>query len=409
MKKMTKLSNPENRHIERFRIKRHFAKKLLAAIMVFLITGLLGAVYALDLAEGASANPSPYTNDGASIIPELGFSGPVFNLSLAQAIDRAHQCSTALATAEANKTANEAKAEGYYAISNEEMGEFIDEQDDRNYKAEMNALDKTIVRKYFETVQARLAVQFSQENSSAQTAALNMADLKFKNGAISQNDLLKAQANASQATADLQTAQNGYTMALMSFNQFLGYPLMQNTILTDKLALSGQSLTPLSDAIARAKDNRNEVIAGEFMRDYLGDVKNDMEDLYDQSRSSLSKHLYLSAESAWMIANQAADDAPDLIEMDVRGKYMAAIATQSALDASQLGLEKANTAKEIANISLNQGLITAVDVQFALTGVYQANLMLLKGQLNNRLAILDYEQSMGLGTTSVTIPAPVIN
>ena len=384
-------------------------KKLLsAAVTLLLVTGIFGVVQAMDLASGTASNASPYSNEGASITPELGFSGTVVNLSLAQALEQAYDDSTALATAEANKVASQAKAEGYYAMHQDDMGDFADAQADRNYETERNALDRSVIKKYFEVLQARQAVTLSQENADAQELLFKNANLKFQQGLMSQNDVLKAQAAASQATADLQAAQNGYTVALMAFNQFLGYPIMQNTVLTDTLMMAEQPLIALGEGIARAKDHRNEIISAYYLRDYTGDVKNDREAAYDSSGTDYDKYLFMTAEAAWMSANRAGDDAAELMEIDVRSKYMAVIAAQSALEAAQLGVAKATEAQKIANLSLDQGLITNVDVQLAQTGVYQAQLTLLKAQLNDRLAVLDYEQSMGLGTTSVAIPAPVV-
>ena len=387
-------------------------KKKIMIVVALLIVVACGfsLVYAQD--TSATSASAALTNAGMTIAPELDFTGAQVNLSLAQAIDQAMASGSGIETAKINKASNLAKSESYYETEDiadtpqnitgmtadmaNYAADFAAGQAQRNYDAEVNALRKNVVKKYFEALQAKDAVRIGKENIATQEKILKNTNEKFKLGVVAKQDVLKAEVALNQAKVDVLTLQNCYTQALMSLNQFFGYPILQNTILTDTLQVEEPTVTPLADAVQKAFGNRNEMIGANFQKQLQKMNLIAVGDKYDDDSAK-----YLAAEAALMSAKKASNDAPKAVEIDVRTKYMQLQAASSAVTLGKLNVEKSKESLRLANLSYDAGLITVVDVQQAQQGKYQAELQLSKNILTYKLTIIDYEQSMTVGTYSV--------
>lgn len=355
----------------------------------------------------------------------MAFTGTEIKLSLDQAIALTLTTSSGIETAKINLKNNLAKTEEYFqtissnsqadrlaANSNDfrysgtsrtakEMArlgaDFATVQSKKNYDAELNSLRRSAVKQYFETLQYKDAVRIAQDNLKAQEAILKNTNAKFKLGVVAKKDVLNAEVAVNQAKVDLQTAQNAYNLSLMNFNLYFGYPVMQKVTLTDTLKVAPPTLTSLDDAIKLAIANRNEIAGANFNLQYytlnLKEVGNNV--------SKVSSRYY-TAEALFMNADKAAKEAPMQIEIDVRNKYMQLQAAKASMDLGKLNVDKAKESYRLANLSYNAGMVTLADVQTAQVAALQAEQNYSKSILTYKLAILDYEQSMTVGTTRVS-------
>ena len=393
--------------------RRKAVQSALVAVLVIALGGI-GLVKAQDLPQSWTSPPlAPASNQGY-LPPDMQLEGAEVALSLDQAIQLALSQGTLAETASLNRDMGQAKAAVYRQTAEkldspgstasadarklaDLTADFADDQSDRNYAAEINALKRDTVKKYYETAQARDAVKLSLENLDAQQTIAKNTQQKYDQGLLTRLDLLKAQAGVDQARADLLAAQNGHILAVMGLNRALGYPLLQNTLPTDALVVNAPSLPALSDTLAAAKNSRNEILGASYARQAAKYTLYDAQEVYGDDSPQAQK-----AEAALDAAKKAADDLPDQIEIDVRSKFLQVKAAQASAIASEETQQKAREAARVAQLSFDNGLITPSDLQLAQLGAYQAALQYSKTLLAFKLAIKDYELSYTEGTYLVS-------
>lgn len=419
-------------------------------ILTLVLTSSLGVVFALDssgplvgatnaqaaapvVAATTTTAPTtttvPATTASAATTPApaapadpMAFTGTEIKLSLDQAVELTLTSSSGIETAKINKLNNLSKTEEYFqtisdnsqadkmaANSNDfrysgtsrtakEMArlgaEFATVQSQKNYDAEINSLKRSSVKQYFETLQTKDAVRIAQDSLKAQEAILKNTNAKFKLGVVAKKDVLNAEVAVNQAKVELQNAQNSYSLSLMNFNLYFGYPVMQKVTLTDTLKVTPPTLTTLDEAIKLALANRNEIAGANFNQKY-----NALKLIETGNNVSKTSSRYYAAQAASMNMDKAAKEAPAQVEIDVRNKFMQLSAAKASMDLGKLNVEKAKESYRLANLSFNAGMVTLADVQTAQVAALQAEQNYSKSILTYKLAVLDYEQSMTVGTT----------
>lgn len=406
---------------------------VLVIISAVLLTGTLivgggvDASYALEstLSSGAVSSSATVSTTASAIVPDMNFVGPEIKLSLDQAVLLTLTTSSGIETAKINKMNNLAKTEEYFqtissyaqqdktaerlsgtayqfsASSSSKTAKdmarlaanFATVQSPKNYDAEVNALKRSAVKQYFETLQAKDTVRIAQDNVKAQETLLKNATAKFKLGLIAKKDVLSVEVSLNEAKTNLLSAQNAFAMAQMQLNQYFGYAVMQKTTLTDTLAVKDPVLMPFSEAITKALANRNEIAGANFGLEYqalnLKEVGN------NYSRTSAA---YYGAQASYLSAAKTAKDAPAQVEIDVRGKYMQVQASKASVELGKLNVTKSKESFRMATSSYQVGLMTLADIQQAQLGVVQSENQLSKNYLDYQLAIIDYEQAVTAGT-----------
>lgn len=356
--------------------------------------------------------------------PAMSFAGEEIKLSLEEAVELTLTSSSGIQIAKINKMNNLAKTEEYYqnisALSQQDeqasqagswassssrtskemarmSAAFATAQSEKNYEAELNSLKRSAVKQYFDTLYARDTARIASENVSNQELILKNTNAKYKLGLIAKKDVLAAEVSLNQARVDLMNAQNAYAQAQMNFNLYFGFPVMQAVTLTDTLKVTEPELAALEEAIPLALAARNEIAGANYTFDLqklnLKEVGNNY---------SMTSARYYSAQASLMNAEKAAMEAPATVEIDVRTKYMALEAAKAGADLGKLSMEKAKESYRLANLSYNAGKMTLADVQAAQIASFQSELSYAKNLLTYKLAILDYEQSMTVGTTRVS-------
>lgn len=352
----------------------------------------------------------------------MEFTGEEINLSLTDAENMMLKSGTAIETANINVKINKAKTSSYYenvsdiesldrlkgsglAISTpsktqKEMASyaanFAKEQTQRNYDAELNQIIRDTVENYYKLAQAKESQRISADNVVVQEKLYQNTQSKFNLGVVSKQDVLKAEIGLNEAKVNAEKAENMYSNARMGFNIQFGYELMQNIIITDNLEEVAISDVALDDAIAKALTNRNEIKGaafGEKMAEYT----------LRENGNKISKSSAKYHESAANLAGAQASNknAPKMIEMDVRSKYMNMIQKKSEVELGKLSVSNAKETYRLANLQYDAGMATLTDTQQAQLGAYQAELSYYSTLLDYNLAVIDYEQSTTVGTYSV--------
>lgn len=415
-------------------------KNVLAA---FILIGTLSTsliAYGTTTGSGVQTTSAPTVEGGSGITQgaitpaavvtrptdlNLG-NGMVFNgeekkMSLAQAKELVMASSSGIEIAKINMAANKAKTESYYQTYRKTnatypdpifggtitssrtekamtklMADFAKVQSENNYQAEINVLNADAIKNYFELQQAIRARTISENNLSTQATILKNTNSKYELGVVSKQDVLRAEVSHNQAKTDLDSARSMEALARMNYNSYFGFDLMQKVALTDSLETTAVSTVPLTEAIQKARENRNEVTGAAFMLKYRELNLTNVGNNYSKASS-----YYLQAQADLMSAQKTAREMPVNMEMDVRAKYMDMMNAKAQADLGKLSADKAAETYRLAQLQYDMGMATLTDVQQAQSGSYAAQLQHSQSLLKLKLAVMAYETSMTVGTYSV--------
>lgn len=198
-------------------------------------------------------------------------------------------------------------------------------------------------------------------------------------------------------TIQLLAAQNGLNTMRMAFNQFMGYDLMQNVVLTDsikEIPLSNKSLTAsIKDALA----NRNEIHEAAY------NLKVSTLNLQNYMAYPRYSSKYINAKMSLLMAETYNANAPLIVENDVRTKYMKMHEKYSAVQTSKKAVENAKEMERLAQLQYDAGMTTLSDVESVQLLLYNTQLDYSRSLLEYNLAVKDYE----IASTTGIAPARI--
>ena len=400
-------------------------KVLCTSLVLLLILSGITVAFAAESAKTTIAATSTTTTTSSSIedtgaavtiIPDMTFTGAPIKLSLDNAYKKVLTDSSGVKMADLNKQSAYGVAQGYgesvknlkesentwaYDSSNKEMLKynraFATTQGPKNYESEINKLKSDTFKNYYTLKELENQVQIAKDNLTLKEKLLSNTQLKYKLGTVSKNDVLKAEIAAFEAKDQLTSATDGLYTMKMSFNQFIGYDLMQNVTLTDMIKEIPLSTKSLQDSIKSGLKNRNEI--AEAL--YNMEMTKFSFDSYSKYPSTSSK--YISAKMAMLTAETGYKNAPLTVENDVRTKYMAMNQKYSAVQTGKKSVENAKETVRLTQLQYDSGMATFSDVEEAQLGYYNVQLSYSKALLAYNLAINDYELSSGVGVETATI------
>ena len=353
-----------------------------------------------------------------NIVPDMNFTGDAIHLSLDEAIEIMQTKGSRAEAAALNKASDEAIAKGHKEsaetiseylrnleqaiaydkvtiseIAAAEAGgakktnekimklrrDFAKEQVEANYQAELNEIEAMTIQVYYGVLQAEENLRVAKENLTNQKTIYDNTIKKYQQGTVAKVDTLTAETQVLQAEQQVDLAETALKNAKMNFNLLLGYDLMQEVVLTDKLVMVDEPEGTLVEFIESALDNRNEIKGAALGAQVQEILFTGLEYRYPKTSST-----YLKQEVATLQARKAAADVPVQIEMDIRVRYMDLADKKRAVEVAEAYLANAKEGCRLALISYDVGMNTLTDVHEAQIASYQAALGLAK-------AITDYD------------------
>jgi len=398
-------------------------KRIISVILsALLILGAGAAVYGID----------------RIIVPDMTFGGDEIKLSLDEAIKIMQTEGSSAETAKLNKSSDEAVAKGYKETTEsitdffrsldkmaeagipitietssaaEKMGatdtnekimklrrDFAKEQVDDNYQAEMNQIEATTIETYYGVLQAEENLRIAKENLATQKTILANTQKKYKLGTVARIDTLTAETEVLKAENEVASAEAMANTAKMNFNMLLGYDLMQKVVLTDTLKSIEAPEGTLVEFIESALENRNEIKGADFAADIQEILLNNLKYRYPENSST-----FLKQQVAYNEARKASDDAPTMIEMDIRVKYMDLENKKLAVKAAEATLANAKEGYRLAMITYDAGMNTLTDVQQAQILAFRAGQGLAAAITDYDLAVYNFKHAIGVGTTRLPL------
>lgn len=369
--------------------------------------------------------------DERAIVPDMNFIGEPVKLSLDQAVQIMQTSGNRAETAALNKAADEAIARGYkesvqsiaeyiekvkgYGIAGASMAEasgatelnekimkmrrdFAKDQLEANNKAELNEIEATTIKVYYGILLAEENLKVAKDNLANQKAIYQNVMKKYKLGTVAKIDTLTAETSVLKAEDQLATAETAVKKAKMSMNLLLGYDLMQELTITDKLQMVEEPEGNLTGFIESALKNRNEIKGARLAVDIQEMMLTNLKYRYPTNSST-----YLKQEAATLQAKKALEDAPIQIEMDIRSRYMDVADKKRAVKVAEANLNNAKEGYRIATISYNAGVNTLTDVQEAQINSFRAALGVASAINDYDLAVYEFSHATDVGTTRLPL------
>ncbi len=404
-------------------------KVLCTSLVLLLILSGITVAFAAESAKTTVAATGTITTTSSAIettgaavtiVPDMTFTGTPINLTLDNAYKKMLADSSGAQMAELNKQNSYGVAQGYgesvkninkaendpasfweYDNSNKAMLKYnrayATTQGPKNYDAEINKLKTDTLNNYYTFKELENQEQIAKDNLALKEKLLSNTQLKYKLGTVSKNDVLKAEVSVYEAKDQFSAAANGLNTMKMSFNQFMGYDLMQKVALTDTIKEIPLSTKSLQDSIKSALINRNEIAEALYNRDM---TKLSFAN-YSKLPSTSSK--YIAAKMAMLSAETGYKNAPLTVENDVRTKYMAMNQKYSAVQTGKKAVENSKETVRLTQLQYDSGMATLSDVEEAQLGYYNQQLSYSKALLEYVLAVNDYGLSSGVGVKTATI------
>ena len=372
-----------------------------------------------------------------NIVPDMNFTGDAIHLSLDEAIEIMQTKGSRAEAAALNKASDEAIAKGHKEsaetiseylrnleqaiaydkvtiseIAAAEAGgatktnekimklrrDFAKEQVQANYQAELNEIEAMTIQVYYGVLQAEENLRVAKENLTNQKTIYDNTIKKYQQGTVAKVDTLTAETQVLQAEQQVALAETALKNAKMNFNLLLGYDLMQEVVLTDKLVMVDEPEGTLVEFIESALDNRNEIKGAAIGAQVQEILFTGLEYRYPKTSST-----YLKQEVATLQARKAAADVPVQIEMDIRVRYMDLADKKRAVEVAEAYLANAKEGCRLALISYDVGMNTLTDVHEAQIASYQAALGLAKAITDYDLAVYEFKHAIGVGTTRIPL------
>ena len=262
------------------------------------------------------------------------------------------------------------------------------------FQADLNGLESQAISTYYGVLQAEDYLKVSKEDLQAKKDILNNVNKKFNVGMASKVEVMSAESNVTNAENAVEQAESALKSAKMSLNIQMGFDLMQNVTLTDKLVRVEAPALDLAKDIESAKKNRVEIMSAKYA---LESAEADL--LSIEVRYPKSSATYKTKKIAVEKAQKGYNDALQGIEMEIRTKYMGLVDGEKAIKVAEETVANAEEAYRIAKLTYEAGMNTLVDVQSAQIAVNQAQMAVSKAIVDYDLAVYAYKYAKGAGAS----------
>jgi outer membrane protein len=240
-------------------------------------------------------------------------------------------------------------------------------------------------------------VQIAKDNLALKEKLLSNTQLKFDLGTVSKSDVLQAEISVDEARDGLLAAGNGLIKMRIGFNQFMGYELMKNLVLTDTIEEVPLPQKSLAASIKDALANRNEI----FEANYNVEISTLNLKNYDAYPRSSSR--YINAKMSMLMAETGKKNAPLTIESDIRSKYLTVNEKYVAVQTGKKSIENAKETVRLVQLQYDAGMATLSDVEGAQLALYNTQLAHSKTLLEYNLAVNAYELTSTVGIATSTL------
>lgn len=223
---------------------------------------------------------------------------------------------------------------------------------------------------YYNVLLAEQSIVINEVNLNKAEEQLRVENLKFNNGSATKAEVLSAEMAVQKAKTDLDSAEDGYKIAVLNLLNKLELDFDTKLILTDTdLTYVSTEEINLTEAIEKAKAERPEILIAE----------NNLELQKIETHANIAYYTsnlrqYKAAKEKLKDEEINADQSYKNVELDVRTSYLNLIKAERALVNMEKTLELAEEAARINQLLYDNGMATNLDVLEANTGLAQAEI-----------------------------------
>lgn len=263
------------------------------------------------------------------------------------------------------------------------------------YEAEINKLEYDAVSAYFSVVKMENTLRIARENLQAKQTILENAQKKYKAGTAAKADVTTAEGNVKTAAVGVEQAESGLAALRMAFNITMGYDVMRDVTLTDKLEKIDAPQMNLLQDIEAGKTNQ---LMAYQLRYALQEAEWELKS--KASTYPKDSATYRIAEIGLLEAEKNLKDGMKGIEMTIRSNYRSITNGETSIASAENALNLAKETYRISLVSYNAGTGTMSDLQQAQLYVNQCETELEAAVADYNLAVYNYKYAVGAGTFS---------
>ena len=276
--------------------------------------------------------------------------------------------------------------------------DFILDNAERNYEATIEKEKAEVEELYFSLLQAEELVEISKQNLEVSEDLYEKSKKKLELGLAAKQEVLNSELSYIQAENEYKSSLEVVKKAKMMINIKLGNEIMTEISLVNELEYNEFDEKSIASAVSQAWENRNEIKAAEFNYDIEDTNMSITEKQYPEIT-----FIYREQKVKREQALTDLENAKKNIELEVRSNYLDILQKQEDIIAGEKSVELAEEALRLIELSYEVGMSVLTDVQTAQSTLKQAKLGLSKAILDYNLAILKFEDSIGVGRTTISI------
>lgn len=269
----------------------------------------------------------------------------------------------------------------------------------RNYKATIEEQKADVEELYFLLLQAEELVEINKQNLEVAEDLYERTKRKLELGLAAKQEVLNSELSYIQAENEYKSSLEEVKEAKMMMNLKLGNDIMTEINLVDELKYNEFDEKGIASAVSQAWGNRNEIKAAEF--------NYDLEDINMRIAEKKYSEITFAYRAQKIKQEQALKELENTkknIELEVRSNYLDILQKKEDINSGEKSVELAEEVLRLTDLSYDVGMNILTDVQTAQATLKQAKLGLSKSILDYNVAILKFEDSIGIGRTSISIP-----
>ncbi|QIB70561.1 TolC family protein [Aminipila butyrica] len=268
---------------------------------------------------------------------------------------------------------------------------------DKNDEARMNALKQGLMQKYYTLKNTENQVNLVNEGLTLKKSLLATTERRYQVGSASKSEVDAMDKEVQSAQTDLEAAKSSLQQLKQSFNDYLGYNISQEVVLTDSIQEVELPETTLAQAVEAALKNRIEMKTATYNVE-LSQLNFNSYKAYPSSSSK-----YIDAKTQLLNAQIALQNKPTDIELDVRSKYDAMMDAYNTVQTGKKTLKNAEDSLNTINRRFQLGMVTSSDVQQVQLALNSAKLSQAGALLGYNLAVESYKLSTGVGISPAAL------
>ncbi len=247
-----------------------------------------------------------------------------------------------------------------------------------------------VEKSYFELLHAKEMQSINKENLRIAKDLQEQTKKKYQLGLVARQQVLNSELNYIRAETDLAATDAMLTNARMMFNVTMGYEVMDNIKVHDKLTLKEFKPIGIADAVQSAFDNRIEVKRAAFALE-LEEIALEIV----SRRYTPNTDMYKQQDLKVRQAKQTLEMLRKNIEMEVRVNYNQMLQKQREIETGRKSVELAEMAMDLSQISYETGIAQIVELEQAQLQLQQSKLGLSSAILDYNMAVLNFDKSIG--------------